>query len=240
MISKLEILDAFTQIAAAKEEVRLINDHRGIPISFEASIIAIQDDSVLFRVNKYQCVCLELERFTYIQSPSLLSIVKGRVASLDFASNLATLSNFERASETIGRRTLVRVQPKEPLDVTIVYRGLKIRGSLADISSNGVGVFMMSAYIRNPGALKKSEQVQMMIRLPGEKGKVSEVRLTGTILYVNPDKGSYRLGLHTSPEAHPKTLITQYVSMRQGEILRELKSLYEKLYRKKAESQNNV
>lgn len=239
MRSRLEIMEAFAQIAAAREDVRLINDHRGIPVSYEASIISVQAASIVLRVHKNQCVCLELERFTYIQSPSLPAIIKGRVANLDFSSTLATLTSFERASETIGRRTLVRVQPKDPLDVMIIYQGQKIRGNLADISSNGIGVFMMSAYVRNPGVLKKSEQVQMVIRLPGEKGMGSEVRLVGTILYVNPDKGSFRLGLNTNPEAHAKTLISQYVNQRQAEILRELKVLYEKFYRMKLENQNN-
>jgi len=178
---------------------------------------------------------MELERFTYIPGSPLGFTLKGRVASLDFPATLATLTNFERASETAARRTMTRVQPKEPLDVMLVYQGQKMRGSLADISTNGIGVFMMSAYFRNPGLLRKSEQVQMVIRLPGEKG-INEVRMIGTILYVNPDKGSYRLGLNTNPESYAKTLVGDYINVRQAEILRELRSLYDKFTQMKPPS----
>ncbi len=123
--------------------------------------------------------------------------------TLDVVSKLATLTNFEFASETIGQRAVVRVQPKNPVDVVIHYQGEKIRGNLVDVSSGGVGIFMLSAYIRNPGLLKKSEPIQLMFRLPAESGGSQEVRLQGVIQYVNPEKGSYRLGI----SANPRTLL---------------------------------
>jgi hypothetical protein len=132
---------------------------------------------------------------------------------------------------------MVRVQPKDPLDVWITYGGEKFRGNLADISSNGVGVFLVSAYLKSPGLLKKNEQVQMIVRLPGERGVGIEVRLPGTILYINRDRGSFRLGVSTSPESHGKTTISQFVAQRQAEIMRELRILYDTFYRIKQESQ---
>jgi hypothetical protein len=235
-----KILEIFARMAADKEEVRLINDHRGIPVVYEATAEGFQEPSVIFRVNKYQCVCLELERHTFIQSPSLPSILKARVADLDIVAGLASLTNFESAPETIGRRTIIRVQPKEPVVVSITYQGQKIRGTLVDVSSSGVGIYMVSAYIYNPGMLRKNEQISLTIRLPNEKGIVNDIRLAGSILYVNREKGSFRLGINTSPETHARTIIAQYIALRQAEIMRELRTLYETFYRLRQESQQNT
>jgi hypothetical protein len=232
-----EIRNQFANIQEKKEEVRLINDHRGIPINYEAMVEGFDEQGVIFRVNKYQCVCLELDRYTYIQSPSLHSIVKGRVVDLDIVTSQVKLSAFEYAAESIGKRNTVRVQPKEPMDVLLLYHGEKIRGRLADISSSGMGVFVMATYIYNPGLLRKGEQIQVVVKLPNDKGSaVNEVHLTGTILYLNRDKGSYRLGVNMIVDAYAKTQIAQFVSNRQAEILRELRMLYDTFYRLRIES----
>jgi hypothetical protein len=236
MITNSQILEAFTRIADGKEQVRLINNHRGIPVSYEATVDGIQGSSIVFNVHKYQCVCLELDRYTYIQSPTLPSILKARVDDVDIVGGHVTLSHFGQASDTIGRRAVVRVQPKEPVDVVLNYQGQKIRGSLVDISTSGIGLYMVSAYINNPGLLRKDERIHLTLRLPNEKGMLIDIRLVGRILYVNQEKGSYRLGLDTSPEAHTRSLITQYITQREAEILRELRSLYDKFHRLKLQA----
>jgi hypothetical protein len=238
MRPNLPVIEAFARLAAAQEPVRLINDYRGIPVNYEATVEEVQKNAVLFRVHKYQCVCLELERYTYIQSPSLPSILKARVADLDIVATRVALGHFETASATIGRRKMIRVQPKEPVEVLINPQGNKIRGSLVDVSSSGIGIYLLSAYIKNPGLLRKGERIHLALQLPNEQGGSNLLRIPGTILYVNPEKGSYRLGIDSSPEAHVQSLISQYIAQRQAEIMRELRALYDKFYRLKQEGQN--
>lgn len=235
MGSKTELMDVFLQLAAEKAEVKLINNYKGIPVSNEATVEELDDIGVILRVSKNQCVCLELERFTYIQNPALPTVIKARVESLDFLSLRVKLTGFEYAPETIGRRTALRVQPKSPLDVLIIYQSQKIRGSLADISSMGIGIYMLSAYIYDAGMLRKGEAIQVHIRLPFTKGGWSEVRLPGTIRYINRDKGLFRLGIDTDPEMYVKTQISRYIDQRQAETLRELRVLFDTFYRLKQE-----
>jgi hypothetical protein len=232
-----KILESFARLAAEKQTVRLINDHRGIPIAYEAAVEQVQNSGVVMQVHKYQCVCLEIDRFTYIQSASLPSILKARVTNLDIVATLATLGNFEYASETIGRRNVIRVQPKDTIDVLILYGTQKIRGTLVDVSSSGIGIYMLSAYIYNPGMLRKNERIHLSLRLPNEKGILSDLRIPGSILYINREKGSFRLGISTSPDPHAQSQISQYITHRQAEILRELRVLYDTFYRLKLEGQ---
>ena len=56
--------------------------------------------------------------------------------------------------------------------------------------------------------------------------------MPGRILNVNQGKNqSYRLGLMLFPDSAARQLINQYVALRQGEIQREIRSLYEALYK---------
>lgn len=73
----------------------------------------------------------------------------------------------------------------------------------------------------------------MTIRLPDERDSLIETRFYGTIIYVKREKGSYRLGVSTSPESHAQAVISEYISRRQGEIIAELKTLYDRFYRLK-------
>lgn len=230
MLTTADIFDQLIRLAQTKQEVRLVNEYKGIPISYEAVLQSVGENSATLAVHKYQAVCLELERRTFIISEGLTSVLRAQVASVDVVSSTSTLNEFSYAPETIGGRSAVRVEPKEPVTVTLLSQGRKFSGSLADISVSGLGVYTVAAYIYTPGFLKKGAPVQIAFKLPSERG---EIRLPGMVLNITKDKGSYRLGIGTTPDALSKNAISQFVAQRQSEILREVKMFYDLVYRLK-------
>jgi hypothetical protein len=58
-----------------------------------------------------------------------------------------------------------------------------------------------------------------------------ELKIKGTIVNMHPEPffNRYRIGLHLTPEEPGRSLLSQFISQRQAEIIRELKDAYEQL-----------
>lgn len=223
-----EILSALEYIFAGKREVKLHNDHKGMPVSFPAVILGFKDTGVVFKTNKYQLACLALEKHTFIQSDLLPSIVKARLIDMDFSHAEVILQNFSYTVSTIGKREFIRVQPPESIQAVLDHQAHKIKARVIDISEGGLGLVTTGGNIYSPGLLRRGSSVMVVLRLPGES---AETFLAGAIrnLAKGGEPGSYRLGIQNSPNSQAREAIARFISARKTKILAELDSLYTQL-----------
>jgi PilZ domain len=226
-----EILSALEYVFAAKKEVRLLNVHKGMPISYPATIQELGEQGIVFKVQKYQLVCLALEKQTFIQSEQLPSIVRAKLIGLDYPKTEVTLQNFAYTLNTIGKRQTIRVQPQEPIQVLINDNVRKIKGLLVDISETGLGVVTVGAGVFSPNLLRRGAPILFTFRLPGE---TSDLFLAGTIRNTarDIDNVSYRLGIQISPDSQAHEAIMRFISRRKTRIQVELDVLYTQLSQK--------
>lgn len=232
IIQKDEILTILEQIKERGLGVRLLNVYKGIPITQEAQMLDITGKVATFNINRYQAVCLELQRKTFIQHHEFPAIVKGNVIRVDIRREIAYLSAFVYMGGDIGNRLQVRVQPKDPIPVELAMRGQLIRGHLADISIGGAGIFTTAIFYR-PGFFSFKSPATINVYLPTAK---TSLKLPGVVVYLRPDVSAYRLGIQVNPDMQTRALISQYVAHRQAEIQRELRQVYD-VYYQKSESQ---
>lgn len=108
------------------------------------------------------------EKKTFIQSKLLPEIYQAEVTDLDPIDRVATLANFSRVVSGIGNRMLVRVQPREPLEgkVQNQYGDNIVRGELADISQDGLAIYLAKE-IFSPRQYAKDANITVTLRLPG-------------------------------------------------------------------------
>ncbi len=226
-----EIVSALEYIYAGKKEVRLHNDHKGMPVSYPAIIQGFGEHGIDFKVNKYQLVCLALEKQTFIQSEQLPSIVRARLIKLDYPKTEVTLQHFAYTIDTIGKRQNIRVQPQEPIQVVINDNIRKINGLLVDISETGLGVVTVGESVFSPTLLRRGASVLVVFRLPGEAG---DTILAGTIRNMarEIDNASYRLGILIAPNSQAHETIARFISRRKTRIQAELDVLYTQLLQK--------
>ncbi len=230
------IIHALEQLAGTGSNVRLMNVFRGIPVVFEAFVGGSADLGMIFKVHKYQLVCLELEKYTYITSDVLPAIIKAGVVHLDYRSDNAVLNNFSYVSDTIGCRTAIRVEPRALVPVTILTGNKKLTGNLADISVDGIGVLVLTMYLYNPKVFQEQATVQVRFKLPDGENKDNQI--PGHISYITEDNGAYRVGFNIFPDANTRKNMMQFIGQRQVEILREVKILSELFHRLKAKERH--
>ena len=161
-------IEYFKEIFSAGKEISLLNVFKGIPLSFPAKIEQIDENHIHVCTENHQAVCMYLEKSTYIQSDMLPEVLRADVIDLDAENHLATLGNFSQVKSDIGSRHLVRIQPQEPLegDIQLTVEDSVERGELADISQNGLGIYVNSSFM-NVWRVSKGDELIVSLRLPG-------------------------------------------------------------------------
>ncbi|MBI5943521.1 MAG: hypothetical protein HY864_04070 [Chloroflexi bacterium] len=167
LISSSDLLQALRQIADSKSEVRLLNIYKGLPISYDTNINFIDDSEIQVRSNKHQLACLYYQGESFLQGGELPYIIKSQVISLNLAREIAVFSNFEAVKNNIGNRTEIRVEPDEPLVVTIQFNGSmsEIFAPLTNISAGGASVYF-ETYLFPTRLCQPGNDLTMTISLP--------------------------------------------------------------------------
>ena len=168
MAENIEIAALFKRAAKANQTIYLLNVYKGVPISYEATLVDVSWATVKVKTQKYQVVCLYRERETYVQSRLWTDTLHARVVDVDILKTEAVLTNFEYVKSRIGERTRVRVQPEEPMEGDIQAKDLNqsFRCELADLSQDGVAIYIPSRLF-SPLIYVKGTPVTLDLRFPG-------------------------------------------------------------------------
>jgi hypothetical protein len=161
--------ELFKKIVASGGEVNLFNVYKGVPLSFPARVIAVDNGNVRVQTDRYQTVCMYIEKKTFLQSQDLPDVLQAEVIDLDSQTRAATLTNFHTAERGIGSRMKVRIQPKDLLEGNIHNQLADniIRGELADISQDGIAIYL-SKEIFPVRQYYVGLQIELTLQLPGE------------------------------------------------------------------------
>ena len=145
----------------------MLNIYKGLPISYDTNIDSVDGSEIQVRSNKNQIACLYYQGESYLQGEQLPFMIRTQVVSLNLAKENVIFSNFEAAKNNIGARSQIRVEPNEPLVVSIQFDGFisEILAPLSDISAEGASVYfdtyMFPARLSQPG-----NEFTMKISLP--------------------------------------------------------------------------
>lgn len=163
----MDVLQILRQAARDQSGIRLLNIYKGLPISYDTSIASVGTAEIQVPSSKNHIACLYYQGETYLQGEALPAIIRSKVVRLNLASDFAIFGDFEAVKNDIGKRMQIRVQPDEPLIVSIQFKGsaYDFLVPLDDISANGASFFfenyMFPARLAQPG-----NELTMTITIP--------------------------------------------------------------------------
>jgi hypothetical protein len=232
MVLRDEMMDVFRQVLESRQLVTLLNTYRGFPITYPATLMAVDQGYVAMTVHEYQAVAIALEGKTYIQSSVLPEVIQGTAVGVDVTRKRVAVTELQGVGHSVGQRSSIRVQPGEPIDAEIYDGRRRIAGKIADISTVGVGIFTFAAYIYGDLSFEKDKEVYIDFRLPNAD---TVLRFHGMIASITAQKGTYmhRLGLKIFPTSEVEPLLQEYIDQRKDETMLELKLVYESMSRQK-------
>ena len=241
LTGNLEVLSKFRQMSKSDRDIRLLNVYKGVPITNDAAVIQVGKKTVTVRTHKYQVVCLSKYRNSYIQSAWLPLTTRARVIKVDFLKNEAVLGDFEYVTSHIGGRTLVRVVPKDPVEVFLQNEFLngKVRTEMVDISLQGIGVHLISELYKSR-AFESGRDVAVSMDLPSQDGSSRLPGIRGTVIHSEPAGWfrGHRIGIMLFPTKDTRQILTEYIRLRQTEIFNEVKIQHDLMARLATREQN--
>ncbi len=239
----MDIIPYLREIARNQSAVKLLNVYKGLPITYDTKISSIGESEIRIHSNRFQLACLYYQQETYLKGETLSYVLRSQVASLHLGSEDAILTQLEVAAKDVGKRSQIRVEPVEPLIALIKFYGapMGLAAPIADISADGAAIFL-EPYMFSPRFCRSGNQVSVSITLPdhssqrikksGESGTIA-LSTTGEVITVRSELFRYRVGMRLFFKDLSRTVILQYISQRQSEIIRDLSQLADELYSRK-------
>ncbi len=222
------LLPQLTILMNTAQPIKLFNTYRGMPISYDARITAIDQGCVILNVHKYQAVCMFLDSRTSLISPNLPDVYDAQVISLDVAKRQAVLAVFKKLFKSLERRAEVRVQPENPIPVELWIGAVRSMGKLSDISISGLGVVSFGTFVYTNQAIEKNAAIQLKFSLPGI-GAPLQVNGKAVHAALGDDPRWHRLGMEIALDDSTRAQLQNYVDQREVELLREVSFIYDSM-----------
>jgi hypothetical protein len=168
MAENVDIATLFKRASKANQTIYLLNVYKGVPISYEATLVDVSWATIKIKTQKYQVVCLYREHETFVQSRLWTETLKAQVVEVDIPKAEAVLANFQYVKSRIGDRTRVRVEPEQRLEGNIQAKDVKqtFHCELADLSQDGLAIYIPTRYY-SPEVYARGTAVVLDLHFPG-------------------------------------------------------------------------
>lgn len=201
-----------------------LNYYKEIPVSYDATLLAIENEMAEFEVHEYQAKVVNLEKRALIYCPEKSPFsddILGEAFYINVNRKKVILCKFSYAKIRSDMRRFVRVVLDKPLEVELVIEGHPIEASVLDISLGGAALKVIDAELLLPGLI-----VTPCLKLsdPGS-GRVTEVELSAKVVRIVGDSAPFTCLLEFQPDKISQQQIAYFINQRQVEIIKELKEL---------------
>jgi len=217
------IIETFNTMKEDNQSVTFLNLYKGVPISSEASIVEIEGESVIFRIDKLQEIAMKLDGQAFIVKNDYFNKhIKADILYSDFQNNTVVLKNFIYLFNMPAlQREFIRVHPDIIANVYLHQFGnMETKGRLYDLSMNGLGVVSSENNGIFVGAKVLVAFELNSASLPASGDRKIEVQ--GEVINVIEYKDSFRYCMRIVPDRLMSEKILHYITKREREILEDL------------------
>lgn len=216
-----DILALFKQELQKRKsiEVRLINYHKGLQITYPALIVGIEKGTIELDVHPDQAVVMSTCRYTFLRSKLLKWDLYADVHYVNIKKRAASLRKFSYVEIMAERRNYLRLELDQLIVCLLKTSEKTIRGKLVEISVKGVCL-----QIDQSCSLEDGSDATLMFLLQNESQDVSyniKVPAVQVGMFGESLPRYYRFEIF--PDKQSERHIAQFMIQRQVEIIRKLK-----------------
>ena len=206
------------------QKFSFLNYYKEIPVSYDATLLSIENEMAEFAVHEYQAKVINMEKQTLIHSHPKSTFPEDMIAEAFYVSSIkkrVILCNFGYAIIRSYLRRFVRVLLDTPVEAVLLFDEDIIEGNVKDLSLGGAAITVLSADLLVPGL-----DINMFLKLPDATGSSKiEVGMSATIIKVIGTSAPYTCIVEFHAEKHSQQQIAYYINQRQVEIIKELKDI---------------
>lgn len=206
------------------QKFSFLNYYKEIPVSYDATLLSVENEMAEFDVHEYQAKVINIERraliYSHAKSPFREDMI-GEAFYVNSIKKRVVLCRFAYAHIRSDMRRFVRVLLDHPVEADLIFDGDILKGNIKDISLGGASMSTMSRDLLEPGL-----DINLFIKLPDlNNDTIVEVGMSASIVRVLGDRAPFNCIIEFHPEKHSQQQISYYINQRQVEIIKELKDI---------------
>lgn len=199
--------------------------YKGLIINNAITDVQLSDKGKLsFKTEAVQCIAMSEETHVLLHSALIPNDILCEVKQINSRERSAQVADFTILTSSYKQRKFSRLMPSKNTNVILSIDTASISGVALDLSINSLSVQVSNDLIKNHA---NGTELIASINLPSnDKQKSGAVRVNSRILNVFPLNNGYKIVL-VFTQNDPKTIeqISNYLKLRQKELLSELKNL---------------
>jgi hypothetical protein len=198
---------------------RLLNYYKGLPISYPATMVELNNGILELDVHQQQTVAIERTKLVFIKCDYFDSAILAEVQSADIRRMTASLRNFRFVDIMAERRDALRLQLEPQTEAEISRDTSRLSGKLFDISLGG---FSIRTAERCPA--EKEEEVRLRVMVPNLlQNTLTRIETNACYLDTTNEGDDYICRFSFQADAQSEATISRFIFQRQVEIIREIK-----------------
>ena len=206
------------------QQFSFLNYYKEIPVSFDATLLSVENEMAEFIVHEYQANVINIEKKTLIHSHPLNPFPEDMIGEAFYVSSAkkrVILCNFGYTKIRSDMRRFVRVLLDNPIEAELLFEGDILKGDVVDLSLGGAAITTMSDDLLVPGL-----DINIFLKLPELTGNsILEVGMRATIIKVVGTSAPFICLIEFHAEKHSQQQIAYYINQRQVEIIKEFKDI---------------
>jgi hypothetical protein len=216
--SKSDAVSLLQNLARHNAPLHMSHAFRGVLFTQELSLVSLSADHAMFKAARSH-LATQLGDRIFLHSPDISEVLSARVIELDIQLGRLVLGDFAPTGRSWADRSHERVQPRQPIRVTLRCDACSLPTSLENLSLVGIGLL---AYKPTERGLDPRVGVPVKIdfELPVARGRVSLPGRLANITY--PGARLACLGINSFPNAEQARILERYITHRKAEIVDEL------------------
>ncbi|AZV46187.1 hypothetical protein C3L23_02540 [Nautilia sp. PV-1] len=211
------------EIYINKKPLNLFTIYKGIPIAHKTHILSLDEEEGIIKVtaNNYQIVAAKFHKEIFLLENDKEYSFRANIKHFVVHKKQMYLNNIEKVHRNAPKRSFIRVQPKEKIEVVLKYGDKKLKTELYDISLRGLCV------LGPMSILKVSDIVTLEFILHMDKPYL--IATEGEIKSITKlDSKTYRYHIHFELPTHYEYILSKYITKREKEIVKELNAYISK------------
>lgn len=202
--------------------LKIHNIYKGVPIIDRVAIVAYNKGDLLLKINRNKIPFYRGEEFCFLEHDLIPNIIKAGILRVNSTLNTLSLCDLEFLDNSPVERSGVRIEPDRNIYATLSYEKQDIcKGYIINISENSVVLHVSNQHLKNLAiANVASGYLILRCQIPTKRSFVTTIKSKATIFRM--DDNDIVITIYPSPVA--RTKLRSYISMKQAEVLMDLKA----------------
>jgi len=213
------VMDDITRLASEDLPLQIFQPFKGMVLTQTIKILEVGQGYVTLQAPRQE-ISYVLSDFIFLHSHDFSQTITARLEKINLTAGRMTISNLKYTEVCWHDRASERVQPKNPILVTIRAGKSIFQAFIEDISLTGIGILGYKI-IEKGISLQPADTTTLIIKLPPWQ---SRLVVHGTVANIHSYKnGMVRIGEQFYPSEAIKPGIKAYIDLRKKELNDELK-----------------